>query len=84
MGLVLETPPIPTISTNPHAPRVADKKITKLKEVNYVFDFGKHSGKRWEDVPASYRDWLLKEQVWKSTGRQNLLAALLEAGLDAD
>ena len=84
MGLVAETPPIPTISSNPHAPHSIGKKTPTLKQVNFVFDFGKHSGKNWEDAPASYRDWLLKEQVWKSKGRQNLLAALLEAGLQPD
>jgi uncharacterized protein (DUF3820 family) len=52
----------------------------KLKDVDYVFDFGKHKGRSWEAVPEDYRDWLLREKVWKSQARKNLLDALTNAG----
>jgi uncharacterized protein (DUF3820 family) len=48
-------------------------------EVDYVFDFGKHAGKRWGEVPQSYLDWLMKEGVWEK--RPVLWQALSEAGV---
>jgi uncharacterized protein (DUF3820 family) len=49
-------------------------------EVDYVFDFGKHSGIQWGEVPMSYRDWLVKEEgIWKK--RPVLWRALFEAGV---
>ena len=52
------------------------------KDVDYVFDFGKYSGKRWDEASEGYREWILKNRVWDSEGRQNLRRALLKAGFD--
>jgi len=47
--------------------------------VNYTFDFGKHRGRQWGDVPMEYRNWILKEEVWKGRARASLRKALLQA-----
>ena len=44
----------------------------------YVFDFGKHNGKKWDDVPQGYKDWLLRERVWKN--RKTLREAFVRLG----
>jgi len=49
------------------------------KDVQYVFDFGKYSGRKWSEVPANYREWLIQEGVWKN--RPNLKTALIKGGL---
>lgn len=49
----------------------------RMKKVLYKFDFGKHSGQMWDEVPESYRTWIMKEQVWKSRG--TLKRALINA-----
>ena len=46
----------------------------------FVFDFGKYSGKRWDEAPENYRGWILREKVWKSLGGRKLQEALQEAG----
>jgi uncharacterized protein (DUF3820 family) len=48
-------------------------------EVSYRFDFGKHNGKVWNEVPRDYRDWIVKEGVWEK--RANLRSALVQAGI---
>ncbi len=50
--------------------------------VDYVFDFGKNRGLRWNHVPASYRKWIIKESVWEN--RPKLKSALIEAGILKD
>ena len=69
-GLVLEKPP----------PVTGNDGSDELKGVDFTFDFGMHDGKRWDDVPKSYRDWIFCEEVWKNKARGNLLDALLKAG----
>ena len=83
IGQVSEPPPPPTLTAIGRTYKKPEKKVA-LKDVDFVFDFGKHSGKHWKDVPEDYRDWLIKEQVWKSKGRENLLAAVTEAGMEVD
>eukprot|EP00554_Chaetoceros_debilis_P011453 CAMPEP_0194106128 /NCGR_PEP_ID=MMETSP0150-20130528/6215_1 /TAXON_ID=122233 /ORGANISM="Chaetoceros debilis, Strain MM31A-1" /LENGTH=803 /DNA_ID=CAMNT_0038794199 /DNA_START=154 /DNA_END=2565 /DNA_ORIENTATION=+ len=51
-------------------------------KVSYQFDFGMHTGKMWNDTPHSYRQWIIKEGVWKQ--RANLRSALIEAGIVED
>jgi uncharacterized protein (DUF3820 family) len=71
--------PTPRITLKP-PPRVSSSPALSAKdEVNYVFDFGKHSGKKWSEVPPNYREWILREGVWKS--RTGLKEALTEAGV---
>ena len=48
-------------------------------KVDYVFNFGKHRSEQWEDVPISYRDWVVKNEVWKN--RPDLKEALQSAGV---
>jgi len=52
---------------------------TENKKVDYVFNFGKHRSEQWEDVPLSYRDWVVKNDVWKN--RPDLKDALSAAGV---
>ena len=51
-------------------------------EVGYVFDFGKYNGQQWEDAPQNYRQWIIKEGIWKN--RPNLKSALKKAGVAAN
>jgi len=46
--------------------------------VHYVFDFGKYKGRKWSEVPANYREWMIREGVWKN--RPNLKTALIQGG----
>lgn len=48
-------------------------------EVLYTFDFGQYTDMSWSQVPSSYRDWIIKEGVWKK--RTALWIALYEGGL---
>eukprot|EP00547_Thalassionema_nitzschioides_P018615 CAMPEP_0194255246 /NCGR_PEP_ID=MMETSP0158-20130606/33907_1 /TAXON_ID=33649 /ORGANISM="Thalassionema nitzschioides, Strain L26-B" /LENGTH=624 /DNA_ID=CAMNT_0038993537 /DNA_START=116 /DNA_END=1987 /DNA_ORIENTATION=- len=63
IGLVLEEPP----------------SEEREKTVNYVFDFGKYKGQPWDEVPMSYRQWIVAEGVWQN--RPELKSSLVEAGL---
>lgn len=72
-----QLPPPP----NTQNTQVSIDKIKDLK-VDYTFDFGKHIGKTWEDVPEGYRDWLMSKKVYGGRGRENLLGALVQAGFD--
>ena len=48
----------------------------------YIFDFGKHAGKRLREVPSRYISWLINEEVY--TNRPALATALRALGrLDA-
>lgn len=76
-GVVLEKPPNAHDPSEPIVPVLADKQ-----HVDYVFDFGKHSGKEWNDVPLQYRAWIMRERVWKNN--ENLKKALNEAGVEID
>lgn len=71
-GMVLEQRP-------PDASRGASKQEELVTEVDCSFDFGKHDGTKWGDTPQTYRDWMIREGVWKS--RPKLGAALADAGL---
>eukprot|EP00521_Asterionellopsis_glacialis_P012047 CAMPEP_0195302020 /NCGR_PEP_ID=MMETSP0707-20130614/30344_1 /TAXON_ID=33640 /ORGANISM="Asterionellopsis glacialis, Strain CCMP134" /LENGTH=703 /DNA_ID=CAMNT_0040365147 /DNA_START=105 /DNA_END=2216 /DNA_ORIENTATION=+ len=92
-GLVREEPP-PAAAPSSSSKNVTRNRIehhyqednessepsspTKQK-VEYTFNFGKHSGKDWDDVPISYRRWIVENGVWKS--RSNLKRALQDAGI---
>ena len=88
MGLVSEAPPLtPSQHSDSNNAATDSNNIDggeskKLKKVDYKFDFGKHRGRSWEDVPEDYRDWLLREKVWETKGREKLLEALTEAGFE--
>jgi len=47
-------------------------------ETGYIFDFGKHTGLRLEDVPRDYVSYLLKNEVWRD--RLKLWQALVKKG----
>jgi uncharacterized protein (DUF3820 family) len=49
------------------------------RDVNFIFDFGKHKGLKWKDTPSTYREWIIREGVWK--GRPTMQSALAAAGL---
>ena len=92
-GLVFEEPP-PMESTNIRTsrnaatPTTSDEEVivaptsttpaASSNEINYVFDFGKYSGKKWGEVPTNYREWVIREGIWKK--RKNLQKSLDEAG----
>ncbi|MCJ1457623.1 hypothetical protein MMC28_007991 [Mycoblastus sanguinarius] len=48
----------------------------------YILDFGKHAGKKLNDVPSSYISWLIADELHKE--RADLAAALREEGFLAD
>lgn len=68
-------PPTATAPKKPVPPATTGTE----KEVSYVFDFGKHTGKKWVEAPPNYRAWILKEGVWEN--RDDLRTALTDAGL---
>ena len=47
--------------------------------VTYTFDFGQYYGMEWSNVPQSYRDWIVKQQVYEK--RKGLWIALHEGGI---
>ena len=75
-GIVFEEPPpdesVATAVDTDSAPSDSSK------EIEYVFDFGKHNGKKWSQVPENYRTWVIREGIWKS--RTDLKTSLVEAG----
>jgi SWI/SNF-related matrix-associated actin-dependent regulator of chromatin subfamily A-like protein 1 len=71
-GMVLEQPP-------PEATKAAKKQEDSVADVEFTFDFGKHKGLRWGDTPQNYREWIMREGVWKT--RPTLSKALSAAGL---
>ena len=84
-GLVMEEPPPAVVEANTEQStmlKVDIPRANELNHVNFVFDFGKHAGKTWDQVPESYRDWLLRNQVWKSHGRENFRNALVKSGFE--
>jgi len=90
-GLVSEAPPtagidVPNMSsvgsidtTNETIQTVPDNVLASSDQhaVSYKFDFGKYSGEMWDDAPQSYRDWIIKEGVWKN--RSTLKSALINS-----
>ena len=60
----------------------SDSNSEELKDdaVDYIFDFGMHEGKRWDEVDQGYRDWIFRKEVYNNKARKNLLEALLKAG----
>ena len=92
-GMVSTVPPIAGIdvpnmssvdsTTNETIEAVPDNSLVSSdRAVLYKFDFGKHSGEMWDDVPQSYRDWIIKEGVWKS--RSTLKSALINSEIVLD
>ena len=84
-GFVRDRPP-PDVEEAKRPTRSAksDDEVPKDDgEVDFVFNFGKHRSQKWDDVPASYRDWVVKNDVWKN--RPDLKEALQSAGvIDTD
>lgn len=72
-GLVLEQPGPPEVA------KAAKKEEASVGAVEYTFDFGKHKGLRWGETPQNYREWIMREGVWKT--RPTLSKALSTAGL---
>ena len=31
----------------------------------YEFDFGKYRGRQWSDVDNGYKDWIIKQRIWR-------------------
>ena len=54
-----------------------DNKTEESNEV-YCFDFGKYNGRRLDQVPTNYIEFLVQRQVWKE--RPRLWHALARAG----
>lgn len=65
----------------PSAPALG-RNVPSDTIISYKFDFGKYSGEIWENVPQSYRDWIVKEGVWKN--RADLKTVLLGSGIVQD
>lgn len=66
-GVLSEVPPFSPSDSN--------------EKMQFVFNFGKHAGKEWSDVPYSYRKWVIEEGkkgTWDS--RADLKAFLIEEG----
>ena len=84
-GFVRDGPP-PAVEEAKRPTRSAksdDKGPNDEGKVDYVFNFGKHRSQKWDDAPASYRDWVVKNDVWKN--RPDLKEALQSAGvIDSD
>ena len=53
-GIVLEEPP--EVETDTKVVNATSAPIEITKEIDYVFNFGKHSGKKWSKVPGNYRN----------------------------
>ncbi len=75
-GIVLEEPP--QIERDEKVVNATSAPSEITREIEYVFDFGKHNGKKWSEVPENYRNWIIKEGIWKS--RAYLKTSLSEAG----
>ena len=73
-GMVFKTPP----SNDSQKDTVFDQR-PQDKSVNFTFNFGKHNGLKWEDTPPTYREWIIREGVWKD--RPTMRSALAAAGL---
>ena len=56
-----------------------DDLLMKNDIDTYIFNFGKYAGKQWNDVPLTYRKWIISKQVWKN--RKDLLQALQQSNL---
>ena len=87
-GIVFEEPPVGVsnedvipVADNKHV-RIEQPSSTNIEHVDYVFDFGRHNGKKWSEVPQQYREWIVREGIWKS--RINLKGCLIRAGLLAE
>ena len=81
-GLIRDEPPPPDADREVKRPTYVESNDELPKstgKVDYVFNFGKHRSEQWEDVPVSYRDWVVKNEVWKN--RQDLKEALQSAGV---
>ena len=72
-GLVHASPPME--ETKEKTPPRAKSE----KQVDFIFDFGKHNGEKWNEAPSNYRDWIIREGVWKN--RPALGKALSDAGI---
>lgn len=87
--LIIQKTDHPAVTILSPAPKKVPKKKPKVESsspkddatvvVDYTFDFGKHSGRKWHQVPPNYREWIVREGVWKN--RENLKIALDKAGL---
>lgn len=64
-------------------PTILENELLSSR-VRYSFDFGRYNGMEWNQVPADYRDWILKEKIWKSFKRRTLWLALYEVGVVGD
>ncbi|KAL7571475.1 hypothetical protein ACA910_019226 [Epithemia clementina (nom. ined.)] len=51
---------------------------SKPQDDGYNFNFGKHRGLSWEKTPQYYRNWIIRQQVWKT--RPDLREFLDRAG----
>lgn len=71
-GMVSELPPLALSTTKGNTEQSS-------MEVDFVFDFGKHKGLQWGATPSEYREWVLRQEIWKD--RSNLYHALFAAGL---
>lgn len=81
-GLVRDEPPPLDAGREAKRPTYVESNDALPKptgKVDYVFNFGKHRSEQWEDVPISYRDWVVKNDVWKN--RPDLKEALQSAGV---
>jgi len=58
----------------------SDNKQNKETLVDYIFNFGKFNGVKWNDTDQGYRDWIVKTtDIWKK--REDLWTALYDAGI---
>ena len=81
-GLIRDEPPPTDAGREAKRPTYVESNDAPQKfpgNVDYVFNFGKHRSEQWEDVPISYRDWVVKNEVWKN--RPDLKEALQSAGV---
>ncbi|CAB9526773.1 regulator of chromatin subfamily A-like protein 1 [Seminavis robusta] len=83
MGLLEEEPP-PVMKTQQSAiaPLHASINNDQFEAADYMFDFGMYKGMKWEQVPTSYRKWILGKKIWRNRNREALLEALVRAGFD--
>ena len=65
-------------SQQQHHRTVPSRPSDRSLAADYVFDFGKHTGLKWQEVPLSYREWILRQRVW--VNRPNLREALRQMG----
>ena len=52
--------------------RRAIDRLTKATGGDYIVTFGKHVGKRLEDIPSGYVDWMVRDNIGRDDVQRNI------------